>query len=159
MPVSSGAPRSKTLFDPADRHELLVRVRSLDADRKPLWGKMTAAQMLAHCQVALKLASGELRLKRAFIGVLFGRIAKKQLLAPEDFGRNLPTAPEFRITDARDFAREKQQLIEAIERFAAAGPAGLTKEPHPFFGALTQAETEALIWKHLDHHLRQFGCT
>jgi hypothetical protein len=149
---------TKSLFHAEDKEDILRRFRALEPNTRPAWGKMTAAQMLAHCQVAFRLASGELRLKRAFIGILFGRIAKKQLLAPKDFGRNLPTAPEFRITGARDFAREKQQLIEAIERFAAAGPAGLTKEPHPFFGALTQAESEALMWKHLDHHLRQFGC-
>ncbi len=34
---------------------------------------------------------------------------------------------------------------------------GLSKDPHPFFGNLNSEEWDTLNWKHLDHHLRQFG--
>ena len=64
--------------------------------------------------------------------------------------------PEFRIAGPREFARERDALEALIRRFADGGPAGLTREPHPFFGALTPPEWESLMWKHLDHHLRQF---
>jgi hypothetical protein len=44
-----------------------------------------------------------------------------------------------------------------IDRFAAAGPQGCTTHPHAFFGSLTPDEWAILMYKHLDHHLRQFG--
>jgi len=118
---------------------------------------MSIAQMFAHCQQPLRVALGELRLKRSLIGLLFGRIAKKKLLAPEPWKKGLPTAPEFKIADQRNFETEKAALRNLIERFGAGGPAALTTLPHPFFGPLTAEEWQALQWRHLDHHLRQFG--
>lgn len=148
---------TKTLYRAADKAEMLRRIQQLEPDQAKLWGKMDVAQMLAHCQVPLRIALGELKLKRGLIGLLFGKMAKKKLLGPQGFQRNGPTGPEFIVADKRDFERERQQLVALIERFAAAGPAGLPKDPHPFFGPMNQAEWEALMWKHLDHHLRQFG--
>jgi hypothetical protein len=146
-----------SLFDPAGLASMLARIDSLRADSPRAFGTMSIGQMLAHCQCPLRVATGELPLKRSLVGILFGRLAKKKLLAPEPWKPGLPTAPEFRITDARDFATEKPALRALVERFGKAGPGGLTKAAHPFFGPLTVEEWQALQWKHLDHHLRQFG--
>ena len=140
-----------------DAAELIQRVRRLQPDSRPLWGKMTVGQMLAHCQVPLRVASGELKLKRSLIGVLLGGLAKKKLMSDRPFDRNLPTAPEFRVRDARSFEPERTKLVACIEGFHERGESGITKEPHPFFGHLSLAEWQTLQWKHLDHHLRQFG--
>jgi hypothetical protein len=113
--------------------------------------------MLAHCHQPLRVALGELPLKRSLIGFLFGRMAKKMLLSPKPWKPDMPTAPEFKVQDQRDFDREKASLLALVKRFGQAGPAGLTKLPHPFFGKLTNDEWQALQWRHLDHHLRQFG--
>ena len=147
---------ARTLFQDGDRRELLDRVHRLQPGTSPRWGRMDAAQMLAHCQVPLRVALGEVKLSRGLIGVLFGGLAKKKLMGAEPFKPNLPTSAEFVVKDRRDFAREREQLVTLIERFATGGPAGLTRDPHPFFGAMTTAEWEVLMWKHLDHHLRQF---
>jgi hypothetical protein len=133
------------------------RIRALRADSPRQWGKMEIGQALAHCRVALRVAIGDQRLKRGLIGIVFGPIAKRQLMRPVPLGKSMPTAPEFRIRDARDFETERASLLELVERFGRGGPAGLTREPHPFFGALTAEEWNTLQWKHLDHHLRQFG--
>ena len=146
-----------SLFDAAGRAGMLARLERLTPGATRQWGKMTAAQMLAHCQQPLRVATGELPLKRGLIGFLLGRLAKKKLLAPAPWKPGMPTAPEFKITDARDFAKEKAVLLALVKRFGEAGPAGLTKGPHPFFGPLTTDEWQTLQWKHLDHHLRQFG--
>ncbi len=71
--------------------------------------------------------------------------------------RNSATEKSLIVSDERDFAAERQRLCESIDRFAAAGPAGCTKHPHFFFGPLTPEEWAALMYQHLDHHLRQFG--
>ena len=146
-----------SLFRASDAQDLLARVQRLEPNSKALWGKMNPAQMLAHCQVPLGVATGELRLGRSWIGVLLGWLAKRQLLADKPFGKNLPTAAEFRADGPRDFARERAQVVTLIEKIQANGAAGLTAQPHPFFGKLSVAQWEALMWKHLDHHLRQFG--
>lgn len=147
-----------SLFDAAGLSRMLARVDALRPDSPRQWGKMDIAQMLAHCQQPLRVALGELPLRRNLLGVLFGRLAKKKLLAPAPWKPGMPTAPQFKITDARDFTKEKVALRALVERFGHGGPAALTKQPHPFFGPLTVDEWQALQWRHLDHHLRQFGC-
>lgn len=146
-----------SLYDPAGLQRMLARLEGLGPDAPRVWGKMTVAQMLAHCQQPLRVALGELPLRRSLIGFLFGRLAKKKLLAPAPWSQGMPTAPEFRVQNSRDFAKEKAALLALTQRFGALGPAGLTKLPHPFFGPLSPEEWQALQWRHLDHHLRQFG--
>ena len=146
-----------SLFDPAGLTAMLARLDRLRPDSARQWGKMSIGQMLAHCQPPLRVALGELPLKRSLIGLLFGRMAKKKLLSPEPWKHGMPTAPEFRITDARDFDQERAALRTLVQRFGSAGPSGLTPLPHPFFGPLTKEEWQGLQWRHLDHHLRQFS--
>ena len=148
---------SPSLFDPEDRRAILARIEGLQPDAIRRWGKMSVAQMLAHCELPLRVATGDLPLKRSLIGLLFGRLAKKKLLSPEPWKPGMPTAPEFRIAGEHDFVGAKAALLERTRRFGESGPAGLTKLPHPFFGPMTDEEWQTLQWKHLDHHLRQFG--
>lgn len=75
----------------------------------------------------------------------------------EPIRRNTPTVAEMRVADERDLGHERRRLCGLIDRFAAAGPAGCTTHPHSFFGPLTPQEWAVLMYKHLDHHLRQFG--
>jgi hypothetical protein len=84
-------------------------------------------------------------------------MAKKQLLADKPFKQNLPTAPQFMVKDYGVFESEKQKLTAMINKFQQGGPGKLSQDPHPFFGKLTVDEWDQLQWKHLDHHLRQFG--
>jgi hypothetical protein len=146
-----------SLFVAAEKEEIVARLRRLRPDSRALWGKMDAAQMLAHCQVPIQVALGEVKLRRRLIGILLGPLARKSLDGPEPTRKNLPTDPTFRVTGSRDFERERAQLVELIERHAQRGVAGLSRDPHPFFGRLSEARWQALMWKHLDHHLRQFG--
>ncbi len=119
---------------------------------------MNPAQMLAHLSQAFRTASGELKLKRVLIGKLFGSFAKKKFVTGEGpFGKNSPTDKSFIITDDRDFGTEKKMLLALIEKFNTSGVEGITKETHPFFGEMSPDEWDRLMYKHLDHHLRQFG--
>jgi hypothetical protein len=148
---------TKSLFNPSDNKDIVNRLNKLTGESKPLWGKMDVTQMLAHAQMPLKVASGELKLKQGLFGMLFGKMAKKGLLKPGNFKPNLPTAPEFIVKEKKNFDEEKQKLIHLVEKFAALGESGLTKDAHPFFGKMTAHEWDTIQWKHLDHHQRQFG--
>ena len=148
-----------SLFRADDRAALVQRLRRLPPDARPQWGKMDVGQMLAHCQVPLTVAVGDRTIRRGVVGLLFGRMAKKKLAGDTPFGRSLPTNPEFVVADRRVFDRERDALVDLVQRFGAAGAAGRLAPQHPFFGPLTPAEWDVLMWKHLDHHLRQFGAT
>lgn len=136
---------------------LLARIDALHPESKAEWGKMNVGQMLAHIQVPILVAIGEKKLKRTLVGILFGGIAKRKLTGEKPFPKNLPTDPSFIKKEEHDFNKEKEQLVSLIKRVVASGEAGLTPLPHPFFGKMTNEEWGSSLWKHLDHHLRQFG--
>lgn len=146
-----------SVFDPKINADFIARIQQLRPDSTALWGKMTVDQVVLHMQVPIQVAFGEVKLKRGLIGLLFGGMAKKQLLKPEPFKHNQPTHPRFRVNIHPDFEAERQKLITLVKRFAVEGPNVLTKEAHPLFGEMTVEEWDTLQWKHLDHHLRQFG--
>ncbi|MCB9907373.1 MAG: DUF1569 domain-containing protein [Planctomycetes bacterium] len=135
---------------------MVQRLHSLQPDSKPQWGKMNVCQMLAHCQYPFKTAFGEMVSKRALIGILLGRFAKRKFIDSDaPFGKNSPTDPNFLDRNANGFEEQRQAVIDLLHRFQTSGAS--TKRPHPFFGALTANDWDRLMWKHLDHHLRQFG--
>ena len=148
----------QSLFNANHVQEFVSRINSLSNRTQPQWGKMNVSQMLTHCQMPLRIATGELKPKiNPLIKLLFGKTAKKQLINDPEFKRNLPTFAEGKIVDQRTFEVERTKLIKMIEDFQAKGPSCLTKDPHPFFGEMTVADWDTLQVKHLDHHLRQFG--
>lgn len=148
----------RTLYNPNDTAEIQQRLAALTSDRQPLWGKMNVGQAMAHCVVGLESATGEREIPRQLIGRWLGPLVKPLVLGNDKpMQRNSPTAPDFRIAGHRDFAVERARLAALIERFATAGPGGCTTRPHAFFGPMTPQEWAILMYKHLDHHLRQFN--
>jgi hypothetical protein len=147
----------KSLFEPAAVKEIKDRVAHLDPDSEHQWGKMNVAQMLAHCSAWMEMALGLNSPPRSLIGRVFGPFAKSIVLNEKPIQRNMPTEKSLIVSTERDFAFERQRLLELTERFAAGGPERCTKHPHCFFGKLTPREWATMGYKHMDHHLRQFG--
>lgn len=148
----------KNLWQPETVQELKDRMAALRPDSPRLWGKMTPAQAMAHCTIGMELALGDRRPPRMLIGRLIGGLIKKKAFQEsEPMRRNSPTIPGFVVADERDLVAERERLNRAIDRFADAGPGGCTSHPHSFFGRLTPDEWSMWMYKHIDHHLRQFG--
>lgn len=147
----------QTLFDPAGRKAITDRLAALPPTAIRQWGKMDVAQMLAHCANALEVGTGDRPRKQAFIGKIFAPFVRASLLGDKPFSRNSPTDPTFVITDPREFAREKQRLLDLVARFCAQGPSSAGKQVHSFFGRISGDQWGVLMHKHLDHHLGQFG--
>jgi hypothetical protein len=143
-----------SLFDAAVKQQVIARINKLTAQSPAQWGKMNVAQMLAHCQMPLGVATGKHILKGNFLFRLIAPLFKKQLFNNTPFKKGLPTDISFIITSEKDFEKEKQQLIAMINSFTEAN---LSKEPHPFFGHLSPQQWSNGTWKHLDHHLQQFN--
>lgn len=148
----------KNMFDASCSEEIKQRLQRMKPDSARQWGKMTPAQVLAHCSAGIEMATGQIRPPRALIGRILGSAVKRVALRDDaPMRRNSPTSKELVMTGESDFEAERVKLSGLIQRFSATGPAGCTAHPHAFFGALTPAEWAILMYKHLDHHLRQFG--
>lgn len=147
----------KNLFEAATVEEVKGRMAQLRPDSERLWGKMNPAQAVAHCSAGLELAVGDRTPPRVLVGRIMGWIVKPLVLRnDEPMRRNSPTIKDLVVLDERDLGTERERLRGLIDRFAASGPAGCTAHPHSFFGRLTPEEWAILMYKHLDHHLRQF---
>jgi hypothetical protein len=119
---------------------------------------MTVSQMLSHTSLALEMAVGDLKPKRMMIGRIIGPFITKLALGNDrPLKRESPTAPDLVVRNEPRFAEERERLTRLVDRFAAGGPSKVTTHPHTFFGRLTPAQWSELMYKHLDHHLRQFG--
>ena len=147
----------KNLFQPEAVDEVISRIDMLQPATQRQWGKMDVAQMMAHCSAALDMASGQLNPPRMFIGRLIGPFVKPIYSNEKPFSQNNPTDTKLVVSDQRDFLREREQLKLKVRQFHEGGEAKCTRHPHPFFGALTPQEWSRGMYKHLDHHLRQFG--
>lgn len=147
----------KTLFDENDRESIRRRLAMLQGGHAALWGKMNVAQMVTHCARALETGSGDRPMKQVFLGRIITPLIRKSVLGAKPFSRNSPTDPTFVVSDERDLAAERQKLLDLINRFATNGPASAATQTHAFFGKLSGEEWGELMYKHIDHHLQQFG--
>jgi len=147
----------RNLFELEAVDEVISRINTLQPETQRQWGKMDVAQMMAHCSGALDMASGRLNPPRIFIGRLIGRLVKPIYTNEKPLSRNSPTDPKLVVSDQRDFLREVEQLKRCVREFHEGGEPKCTRHPHPFFGALTPQAWSRGMYKHLDHHLRQFG--
>ena len=146
----------RNLFQQEAVNEVVTRVDTLQPASQRRWGKMDVAQMMAHCSAALDMAAGRLNPPRMLIGRLIGSFVKPVYSNEKPFSQGNPTVPKLVFSDQRDFLREQEQLRLKVKQFYEGGEAQCTKHPHPFFGALTPQEWSRGMYKHLDHHLRQF---
>jgi hypothetical protein len=147
----------KNLFDKEACQEMLERLDQLTPATERKWGKMNVSQMLAHCKEAFKVPLSEKPLPKMFPLILIGPLFKKKLFDNIRWKQGLPTAPNFKIKDERNFESEKEELLKLVNQFYTRGPKGAGLYPHPVFGKFTPEQWGKAMWKHLDHHLRQFG--
>lgn len=149
----------KNLFDAISANEVKVRLSKLGPQSERQWGKMTAPQMVAHCSVSMQWAVGEVVPDHGPLPVrVLGRLIKPMVFRNDDpLRKNSPTAKSLLITNERDLSKERERLTGLIDRFVAGGSAACTNNPHSFFGKMTPEQWAILMYKHLDHHLRQFA--
>jgi hypothetical protein len=148
----------KNLFEAGRVEEVKRRIAKIRPDSERQWGTMKPAQALEHCSRGVETALGDKTPPRVLIGRMLGWIVKPKVMGnDEPLRRNSPTAKSLVVQDERDLETERARLCGLIDRFAGGGPAGCTAHPHAFFGPLTPDEWAILMYKHLDHHLRQFG--
>lgn len=147
----------KYLNEQKAREEILERINKLTPQTNALWGKMNVSQMLTHCSRAIEVPLGLLQPKSNLFGVLFGKYIKKVILEQRHFKPNLPTSPNFVVKDHVNFEKAKDLLLTHITQFSSLSNEELSKRKHPIGGYFSGEEWAWSQYKHLDHHLRQFG--
>lgn len=146
----------KNIFDSNDNNELIARIEKLNPETLQLWGKMNVIQMMKHCIAVIDVTFGLKEIKMNFFMRMLGRLMKKSILNAPKFKKNSPTAPEFIFKDDYGFETTKAELINKTKEFQK-GIEVIKIKVHPFWGKLSQEDWNNLQYKHLDHHLKQFG--
>lgn len=144
----------KSIFNSEAYQEITERLNKLTNATQRQWGKMDVAQMLAHCNMPIENYLGKIKLKPS--GNFLIRLFKPILYNDRSFGKGAPTAKEFIITDKRIFEEEKKRLTENLKEIVAKGEK-FDWPPHVTFGKMTGEQYGKSIYKHLDHHLKQFN--
>jgi hypothetical protein len=147
----------KNLYEQDSVQEIVARIDALQPTAERLWGKMDVSQMLAHCSAAMDMASGKINPPRMLIGRLIGSFVKPIYTNEKPFSKSSPTEKKLVIADQREFQRERERLKVCVQEFHQGGESKCTRHPHPFFGPLSPQDWSRGMFKHLDHHLRQFG--
>ena len=147
----------KTLFDTHTHQEVLQRIEKLNEHSTPVWGTMNVGQMLKHCQLPLEVANGKLTLNKPNILMrMIFKLVKSNMYDDKLWKKSLPTPKQFLVTDKQAFASEKEKLVQTINSFEKKST-NLHWPEHPAFGKFTNDQWGKMQYKHLDHHLRQFG--
>jgi hypothetical protein len=148
----------KNIFNQADTAEVIARINKLSPSSQALWGKMSVGQMLAHCNVTYEMVYDNIHpAPNAVMKFILKLFVKNVVVSEKPFKKNSQTSPAFIITDSKDFEKEKKRLIDYINKTQKLGDAHFEGKESNSFGALSKAEWNNMFYKHLDHHLSQFG--
>ncbi|MEL6675383.1 MAG: DUF1569 domain-containing protein [Bacteroidota bacterium] len=147
-----------TIFTPSTISEFKNRIHHLNPEAEANWGKMSLYQMLKHCTENDRMLLREKAYRRLFIGRLFGRMALKSTIKDEQpMKPNGATHPDLIFKGAGDVSEQKAQWLDLLDKYAQQTEADYQDFVHPFFGKMTKSEVGRFAYKHIDHHLRQFG--
>lgn len=146
---------TKSVHDARERELLAERIRALQPGSVRRWGKMTLAQMLGHCELFDRwIQSGEPN-RQTLMGKIVGTPVLRRMLRPDKaMARNVPTMPELIPPVGIEFAAARDGWLTSLEEYTRYSAETFV---HDFFGTLSYEEVGAFVWKHADHHLKQFG--
>jgi hypothetical protein len=141
------------IFDPKVYESLIARFQKIEANTTPLWGKMNAAQMFAHCTEVQEVCNGKALEKTPFFLKLFKGFIKKSVLNDKPYPKGSPTHNQYVISSQKDFDTEKKRFLDSLARFVN----NTGSINHSLFGEMSPEERSWSIYKHNIHHLEQFG--
>jgi hypothetical protein len=148
----------KNIFLQEVTQEVIDRIHKLTPDTQRQWGKMTVSQMLAHCSVTYEMIFEDIHPKpKGFQKFILKAFVKPIVTNEKPFKHNNPTAPAFLIKNDKDFQKEQKRLVDYIQRTQQLGPAHFEQKESHSFGKLSTNQWNNMFYKHLDHHLTQFG--
>lgn len=146
------------VFTEAICSELITRIETLTPDSKPLWGRMNVGQMFAHCSVPYEMIYEDKHEPiPKMIRVILRMFARETVVGTKPYKKNAPTGKGFLVSSKQDFEQEKKRLVEFIRQTKELGIEHFEGKEQMNFGILTSNQWNNMFYKHLDHHLKQFG--
>lgn len=146
------------VFEKSACDQLINRINQLNTETQPTWGTMSVDQMLAHCNVTYEMIFENKHKKpNALMRFILKAMIKNKVVSEASYPKNSRTAPAFIIHDKRKFETEKQRLINYITKVNQLGANDFDGKESLSFGKLNKTEWNNMMYKHLDHHLKQFG--
>ncbi len=148
----------ENIFNAKTIESFKARINNLNENSTAKWGKMNLYQMLKHCTENEIMMVREQDYKRRFIGRLFGKMVLSGILKDDsNLKKNTPTHPKLIFKGDGSIEAQKQMWIAILEKYPTKQPQEYADFVHPFFGKMNADEISVFVWKHVDHHLRQFG--
>jgi len=137
------------------KEQIIDRLNKFDSQKQPLWGQFTCQKMLSHLADSLRMALGHLTVAAKKTPVRYWPI-NLLLVYWMPIPKGIPTSPELiaRAGDAID--KEIDSIINLLNEFADRKDEK-NWPYHPAFGKLSKSAWGVLLYKHVDHHLKQFG--
>lgn len=148
----------KNMFDAKDVAQVIERINKLRPETQAKWGTMSVDQMLAHCNVTYDMDfTGNYPKPNSIAKFMLKLFVKNTVVGDKPYKKNTGTAPQFKMKGKKDYAAEKAKLIDYITKVQQLGIEHYEGRESNSFGALTGKEWNNMFYKHLDHHLTQFG--
>jgi hypothetical protein len=145
----------KSIWQDEARRELTDRVGAMAPDQPAGWGDFSAAKMICHLADSLKMAMGDLKVAPKRLPIRYTPL-KQLIIYVAPFPKSVPTAPELLVRQPREWASDVSDVQDLLARAGSARTTDTWPE-HPAFGKLSKRAWGVLIYRHMDHHLRQFG--
>jgi len=138
--------------------QIIERINRLTPTTQGKWGKMSVDQMLAHCNVSYELIYDDIHPKPNFLMKFILKTFVKRVVTNEvSYKQNSSTAPEFIMKGDKDFEAERKRLIGYITKTQQLCESHFDGKESHSFGAMNKTEWNNMFYKHLNHHLTQFG--
>ncbi len=148
----------KTIFDTNAHDDLRARLDRLRPDSERQWGRMTAHQAVCHLSDSFKAILGDRPLERREPDVKRRIMRLVAFTLPVPWPKSVPTSPQVDAerdgTPPGDFLADVEELRSLIARYVASDG---QLEPHYVWGDMSRGEWGRYGYRHVDHHLRQFG--
>ncbi|MEO8647689.1 MAG: DUF1569 domain-containing protein [Acidobacteriota bacterium] len=147
------------VFDKDVSETIIERINKLTPESQREWGRMDVAKMLAHCCVTYEMIYEPDKHPKPnpLMGLVLKLFVKRVVTGEKPFRKNSPTAPAFIMKSDKDFDAEKTRLVEFIRKTQALGENEFDGKHSASFGKLNTTEWNNMLYKHLNHHLNQFG--
>lgn len=145
-----------SILNENDREAICKRLRTLTTSSTPRWGKLNVTGMLQHLHLSAQMALGDLEVASVNKRVFQMFPLKHLLLYVLPFPKGAPTAQELYPGPESSLEKEQAALIALVDRIGT-GPRNGPGPAHPLFGPMSRGEWATVTYKHIDHHLKQFG--
>ena len=135
-------------------NQFTSRIKNVQSDLKPSFGKMNAHQMIVHCADQIRVALNYKKVNRETAD-------PRDIMRMVKAGETVPTPKGLdqvkgEGTPTTTLDNDKVLLVELVEEFYHSST-DMSYGDHPYFGPQDKHGWSRMVVYHLEHHLSQFG--